>query len=115
MRRVPRRLSAVGALSAAALAVAAPAAGAVDWSRPFDLSIPPVAAQAPAVGIDDAQRSVTVWESDVGPGRLQMRARDAGGALSPVATITSAGGEASSPAVAMNGAGVAAIAYRVFD
>src|SRR4051794_13408205 len=116
MRGVSRscRLALAGALGAAVLAVAAPAALA-DWTRPFNLSGALTQASLPSAGISDAGVSLFAWQRTVsGVQRIQIRNRSAAGALGSVTNISSSR-SATLPDVEMNAGGTAAIVYEQFD
>src|SRR3954451_7814425 len=116
MRGVSRtcRLALAGALGAAVLGVAAPAALA-DWTRPFDLSGALTQDSLTSVGISDAGVALFAWQRTVsGVQRIQIRNRSAAGALGSVTSISSSR-SATLPDVAMNGDGTAAIVYEQFD
>src|SRR3954447_27028196 len=102
MRPVPRRVAMVGAVALAALGAGVPAARAVDWSRPLDLSVLPVVGNQPSVAVDDAGRSLVAWHISAAVGRIQARVPTADATLGPVTGVSATTGEARNPSVAMN-------------
>jgi hypothetical protein len=97
-------------------ALAAPAAAAAAWTAPTDLSDAGGNAGQHEVAIDPAGNSVAAWTCwDGVDWRVQVRTRSAAGVLSPAATLSAAGQDASHPEVAVDAVGNATIVWSRFD
>src|SRR5436309_1635117 len=112
------RLTVLAALAATAMAalLALPAVAGAAWSAPDDLSLAGTVGFNSQVAVDDGGNAVVVWQRFDGANwRVQARARDAGGAVSAVQTLSDAGQHATQPQVAMDAAGNAVVAWQRFD
>jgi hypothetical protein len=112
-----RRALATWSLSALALLLAAPVAGAA-WTAPINLSAAGQSASQPQVALDETGDAVFAWQLE-GPDRVaQTRARSSIGALSPIQNLSLYGGEpgavSSQPDVAVDDSGGAVLAWRQF-
>jgi hypothetical protein len=93
-----------------------PATASATWTAPFDVS--PDNRSGPQVGIDNAGRAFFAWSVFDGsqPGeccsRLQLRIRSATGVLGPVQNLSPPDENNSSPQIAVNAKGDAALAWH---
>jgi hypothetical protein len=77
-----------------------------------NLSEPGQNASFPVVGVTPNGRSVFAWQRSDGTNtRIQTRARNAAGVLSPVQTVSAAGQNASEPAIGVDGSADAVLAW----
>ncbi len=94
----------------------APALAGAVWTTPQDISAAGQNASNSQVAVDADGDTVFVWQGSDGTNtRIQTRARSAGGALSPVQTISPAGENASAPQVAVDADGDAVFTWTRFD
>ena len=71
---------------------------------------------APQLAMDGNGTAIVVWSRYLnGYSRVQLRTRSVAGALGATKTLTSGGGDASTPQVAVNAAGNGVIVWRRFD
>jgi hypothetical protein len=96
------------------LALAAPAHAS--WSRPFDVSLPGWDAAAPQVAVGPSGQATAVWHRFDGTAEVvQARRIGPSGELGPILDLSEAGESALGPAVAVDPAGTATVAWRRWD
>jgi len=105
--RAPRRAGLSLALLCAGLfACASPAAAVPTFLTPINISDPGGDAFEPQVVVDESGNEHHVWtRSDGANTRIQYRRRNQAGTFDPVVTVSSAGQDASQPAIDVNAGG----------
>jgi uncharacterized protein YheU (UPF0270 family) len=122
----PRRLAGrFGALFSLFLvaALAVPVSAQASWSVPVTLSAAGQSAAYPQVAVDQSGNAVFVWQrrdsstdcDGTGCYRIQARIRSTAGTLSPVQTLSAAGGNATLPQVAVDQSGNAVFVWQRRD